>query len=49
MDKSLFDPYTDYVICSFGQVSATRLARLLENEISPYAVTRFLSTEPKTK
>jgi len=48
MSKSMLDIYTDYLICSFGQASATGLARLLSNEISHDAVTRFLSTEPKT-
>lgn len=44
----MLDIYTDYLICSFGQASATGLARLLSNEISHDAVTRFLSAEPKT-
>lgn len=35
-------------ICSFGQASATGLARLLDHEISHDAVTRFLSAEPQT-
>jgi hypothetical protein len=48
MSKSMLDIYTDYLICSFGQASATGLARLLSNEISHDAVTRFLSAEPQT-
>jgi len=44
----MLDLYTDYLICSFGQASATGLARLLSNEISHDAVTRFLASEPKT-
>ncbi len=44
----MLDIYTDYLICSFGQASATGLARLLDNEISHDAVTRFLSAEPQT-
>ncbi len=44
----MLDIYTDYLICSFGQASATGLARLLSNEISHDAVTRFLASEPKT-
>jgi len=48
MDKSLLDLYTDYLICSFGQVSATGLSRLLSNAISHDAVTRFLASEAKT-
>jgi hypothetical protein len=48
MSKSMLDIYTDYLICSFGQASATGLARLLDNEISHDSVTRFLSSEPQT-
>ncbi len=44
----MLDIYTDYLICSFGQASATGLARLLSNEISHDSVTRFLSSEPQT-
>ena len=44
----MLDLYTDYLICSFGQTSATGLARLLDDEISHDSVTRFLSSEPKT-
>jgi hypothetical protein len=48
MSKSMLDIYTDYLICSFGQASATGLARLLDHEISHDSVTRFLSAEPQT-
>ena len=48
MSKSMLDIYTDYLICSFGQASATGLARLLDHQISHDAVTRFLASEPKT-
>jgi hypothetical protein len=48
MSKSMLDIYTDYLICSFGQASATGLARLLDHEISHDSVTRFLSSEPQT-
>lgn len=44
----MLDIYTDYLICSFGQASATGLARLLDHEISHDSVTRFLSAEPQT-
>ncbi len=44
----MLDLYTDYLICSFGQVSATGLSRLLSDEISHDTVTRFLAAEPKT-
>jgi hypothetical protein len=48
MNKSMLDLYTDYLICSFGQASATGLARLLDDDISHDSVTRFLASEPKT-
>ncbi len=44
----MLDLYTDYLICSFGQASATGLARLLDHQISHDSVTRFLSAEPQT-
>jgi len=48
MSKSMLDIYTDYLICSFGQASATGLARLLDHDISHDSVTRFLASEPQT-
>lgn len=48
MDKTLFDLYTDYLICSFGLTTATGLCRLLEGEISHDQVTRLLSSPAKT-
>ena len=36
--------YTDYLISSTGQTSATGLSRLYEGQISHDQVTRFLST-----
>jgi hypothetical protein len=48
MQEKLLDLYTDYLISSFGQVTATGLARLLEGHISHDQVTRFLSSAPKT-
>ena len=44
----MLDIYTDYLTCSFRQASATGLARLLDQQISHDAVTRFLSAEPQT-
>ncbi len=44
----MLDLYTDYLICSFGQASATGLARLLDHQISHDSVTRFLCAEPQT-
>lgn len=43
MDKKMLDIYSDYLICSFGQTSATGLSRLMDGAISHDKVTRFLS------
>jgi hypothetical protein len=40
---NLLDIYTDYLISSFSQTTATGLSRLLEGEISPDKITRLLS------
>ena len=42
--EKLLDFYTDYLISSTSQTSATGLSRLLDNTISHDSVTRFLST-----
>jgi hypothetical protein len=47
MQDKLLDLYTDYLISSFGQVTATGLARLLDGQVSHDQVTRFLAAEPK--
>jgi hypothetical protein len=41
--RRLLDLYTDYLLVSFGQTTATGLAALLPQEISHDQVTRFLS------
>jgi len=43
MDKDLLDLYTDYLISSFGQVTATGLSALLGNAVSHDRITRLLS------
>lgn len=43
MNKELLEIYTDYLISSFGQTTATRLSEILDNEISHDKITRFLS------
>ena len=43
MDKQLLELYSDYLISSFSQTSATRLSRLLDEAISHDKITRFLS------
>ena len=41
--KTTLDLYTDYLISSMGQASATNLSRLLNGAVSHDSVTRFLS------
>jgi hypothetical protein len=48
MNKSMLDLYTDYLISSFSQTTATALSRLLGGEISHDQVTRFLASPAKT-
>lgn len=43
MDKEVLDLYTDCVISSFGQVTATGLSSLLGGSISHDRITRFLN------
>ncbi len=45
---TLLDLYSDYLISSFGQTTATGLANLLKGGISHDQVTRFLSSKPRT-
>ncbi len=45
MNKDLFDLYTDYLICSTEQTTATQLSRMLDGNISHDQVTRFLSSQ----
>ncbi|MEM6784120.1 MAG: transposase [Bacteroidota bacterium] len=48
MDQDLLDLYTDYLIASFGQASATGLERLTDRRVSHDRVTRLLSVPPRT-
>lgn len=41
--EDLFDLYTDYLISSFGQTSATGLSNLVDNTIKHDSITRLLS------
>ena len=41
--RTTFDLYTDYLLSSFGQTTATSLSRLLDGEVSHDVVTRFLN------
>lgn len=48
MDKAMLDFYTDFLLSSFGQASATNLSRLADGTISHDRVTRFLNAEEQT-
>lgn len=47
MDKTVFDLYTDYLLCSFGSVTATGLSELVEGAVSHDQITRLLASEEK--
>ncbi len=42
MDREMLELYSDYLLASFGQTSATRLSQLLEGADSHDQITRFL-------
>ena len=48
MNKAIFDLYSDYLLSSFGQVTATGLSSLLEGDLSHDQVTRTLAGEKLT-
>ena len=48
MKYQILDLYSDYLLSSFGQTTATGLARLLDGEISHDQVTRMLASEKLT-
>lgn len=48
MTNHLLDLYSDYLISSFGQTTATGLSTLLDEQISHDKVTRFLAGQPQT-
>ena len=48
MDDQLLDLYTDYLISSFGLVTATGLSTLLGESVSHDKITRFLAGKPHT-
>ena len=43
MNREMIEIYSDFLITSFGQTSATNLEKALDAEISHDAITRFLS------
>lgn len=48
MNYQILDLYSDYLLSSFGQTTATGLARVVEGEISHDQVTRMLGSEKLT-
>ena len=46
--ENLLDLYSDYLISSFGQTTATGLATLLKGQISHDQITRLLARKPQT-
>jgi len=48
MNKELLDLYTDYLLSSFGQTTATGLSRLMDGAISHDQVSRMLSSPRMT-
>jgi hypothetical protein len=48
MNRILLDLYTDYLISSFSQTSATGLSRLVDETVRHDQVSRFLSSGPFT-
>jgi hypothetical protein len=45
MDQKLLELYSDYIISSFGEITATGLSRALSGAITHDKVTLFLSEE----
>jgi hypothetical protein len=48
MNKELLDLYTDYLLSSFGQTTATGLSKLMDGTISHDQVSRMLSSPRRT-
>lgn len=48
MDKEILDLYTDYLISSFGQTTATGLSKLMNGAISHDQVSRMLASQRMT-
>ena len=45
MNKDIFELYSDFLLSSFDQTTATNLSRLTDGNVSHDQVTRFLSNE----
>jgi hypothetical protein len=48
MSDELLDLYSDYLICSFGQATATGLGQVMEGSVSHDQITRSLSSKKRT-
>ena len=48
MNKELLDLYTDYLLISFGQTTATGLSKLMDGAISHDQVSRMLASPRMT-
>jgi hypothetical protein len=49
MNKIMIDLYSDYLITSFSQISATRMSRALDESISHDSITRSLTDKKLTE
>jgi hypothetical protein len=47
-DQELLDLYSDYLLSSFGAVTGTGLAALLDGAVSHDRIQRFLAREKRT-
>jgi len=48
MNQKILDLYSDYLLISFGQTTATGLSKLMDGEVSHDQVTRMLSSPKMT-
>jgi len=48
MAQDLLDLYSDYLLCTFGQVTATGLEHVVQGSVSHDRITRYLSEKPRT-
>ena len=48
MNKEYLELYTDYLLSTFGQATATGLSKMVEEQVSHDQITRFLSEEAYT-
>jgi len=48
MKDELLDVYSDYLICSFGQATATGLEAVMEGAVSHDQISRALNSKKRT-